>query len=49
MVFIFILFQKTVLYMAVENELIDFVKLLLTNPTIQVNIKYILKFNYLNA
>ena len=38
MVFIFILFQKTVLYMAVENELIDFVKLLLTTEKIDVNI-----------
>lgn len=39
---------KTALYIAVEKNSIDFVKLFLENEKIDVNIPYILSFNFLN-
>ena len=39
--------EKTAIYLAVEKELVEIVKLLLTNDKIDVNIPYISKFNFL--
>lgn len=39
-------FQKTALFIAVENQNLDIIKLLLDHPNIDVNIKSV--FNYIN-
>ncbi len=37
---------KTPLYLAVENENVEIVRLLLTKEDIEVNIQYIFNFNF---
>ena len=44
---IFIYFYKTALYLAVEKENIEIIKLLLSNDIIDVNIPYILIIFYI--
>lgn len=41
MIFIVLFFHKTALHIAVENENVEIVKLLLNHPKIDVNIKKI--------
>ena len=42
-----ILFYKTALYLAVEKENVEIIKLLLTNDKLDINLKHILNiFNY---
>lgn len=42
-----IIFYETTLYLAVENENIEIVKLLLSNDNIDVNVGYIFNYNFL--
>ena len=46
-VFKIIFFYETALYLAVENENIEIVKLLLSNDNINVNVGYIFNYNFL--